>query len=147
MEEKYTLKDHLEAIAIAAFLVGLVVGGIVVFDWLNIARKWFDFTFWTAVVFGILAYQCADDLKKIRSLSVFVALVSVHIAAWVVYLRLGGGFPRFFAGGYALCLLEGGIGALIMVFVGGVRPRLIRQRRYRPDREFWGREKRNRKGG
>ncbi|MGA2632295.1 MAG: hypothetical protein ABSG54_19035 [Terriglobia bacterium] len=142
MEEKYTLKDHLEAMAIAAFLVGSLVGLVFVFDWLEIDFKWYRFVVSTGFVFGILAYVCAHDLRKIRSFAVFVALISVHIAGWVVYLRSGGGFPRFFIAGPAL---EVGIGALIMTFVGGVRPRLLRHRRYRPGGEFWEERKRNRK--
>ena len=134
MQKKPTLKEKLAIIAFAALVVGLLVGVIVLLDWLEVDLKWFRFVGWTGFVFGILAYGCAHDLKKIRSLSVFVALVSVHVVIWTVYLRSGSGFPRFFM---VVAPLEVGIGALIMTFVGGVRPRLLRHRKYRPGGDFW----------
>jgi hypothetical protein len=134
MEKKLTVKENLAMAALAALIVGSLVGVVVVLDWLEIDFKWFRFVGWTGFVFGILAYACAHDIKKIRTITTLVALLTVHMAVWVPHLRSGGGLPRLFV---VIAVLEVGIGALTLTFVGGVRARLPSHRKYRPGGQFW----------
>ncbi len=130
MQEKRTLKEKLAIITFAALANGVVFGVLLGLEWHNVDyKKWFGFALFTGLVFGVLLYVCAEDLRKTRSLLVLTALLTIHVAACVVYLRSTSSFPGVF---FFFAPFEAGIGALVMTFVGGVRPRLVRHRRYRP---------------
>lgn len=145
-QEKATPKEKVAVILFAALANAVFFGVLLGLAWYNIDyEKWFGFVLYTGLVFGVLVYICGEELRKTRSLSVFTVLLAIHVVAVVVYLRsrkeLPGVLFFFFFGP-----LEVGIGAFIMGTVGGVRPRLLRHRKYRPRGEFWTDREDNEKG-
>ena len=125
MEEKLTLKERIQVIAFAAFVNILIFGLLFVLD-----ERWFGLVAYTGLIFGVVVYAHAKDFKTVRSILVLGALFSIHVAACVVYLRGANRFPNFFFLFFAP--LEAGIVDLILTTVGGVRPRLRRQKRDGP---------------
>ncbi|MGD0923296.1 MAG: hypothetical protein ABSA70_16260 [Terriglobia bacterium] len=136
MQEKLTLKERFQLIAFALLANVCLFGLLPFLDWLGVdVKKWFGFVLWTGFVFGVVVYACGHGMKRMRSLLVFGGLLTIHVAACVVYLRTRSQFPSLFFLFFAP--LEAAIAASIMTTLGGVRPRLLRSRKYRPSGEFW----------
>jgi len=133
MAEKLTLKERLQLIAFAGLANAIVFGTLLTLAWHKIEyKKWFGFVVFTGLVFGIVLYAFSHGLKRIRSLLVFGALLAIHVAVCVIYLRSAIDFPIVFFAVFSP--FEAAIVGSIMTTIGGVRPRLPRHRRYRPER-------------
>jgi hypothetical protein len=130
MEERLTAKER------AAIITFALLANVVFFGLLFVLEaKWFKFIGWTGLVFGVVLYACWHGLKRIRSLLVFAALLTAHVALCAAYLRSATRFPILFFAFFAP--FEAAIAVFIMTTVGGVRPRPLRHRKSRPGGEFW----------
>lgn len=131
MKQKLTLKEKLQLIAFAAVANGIFFGVLLGLEWHKVEyKKWFDFLVFTGLVFGTVLYLCWRGLKRMRSFLVFGALLTIHVAICVVYLRSASHIPIVFFAWFSP--IEAAIVGLIMTTVGGIRPRLLRHKRYRP---------------
>jgi len=136
MGEKLTLNEKLQIMAVALIANVFLFGLLPFLDWLGVdVKKWFGFVLFTGLVFGVVLYACWHGLKRIRSLLVFAALLTAHVALCAAYLRSATRFPILFFAFFAP--FEAAIAVFIMTTVGGVRPRPLRHRKSRPGGEFW----------
>ncbi len=128
-QEKLTLKERLLLIAFAALANGVFFGLL-----FGLEKKWFGFVLFTGLVFGGIAYISDENLWKVRGLLVFGGLLAIHIAACFVYVNRATKFPATI---FFLAPFEAGLVGFILGTLGGVRPRLLRHRKYRAGGEFW----------
>lgn len=98
--------------AVLALAVGMEFEGL---NW----GKWLESVFWTALVFGAVAYQYGRSIDEIRRCSwLFHGMLAAHILLSILYLRSVADFPKalFFSSPVEIALVAG-----ILVFIGGAR--------------------------
>jgi len=131
MEQKTPATEKTAIIGIALLANALFFGVLFALAWYEVDyEKWLGLLIWTGFPFGVLFYACAHDLKKWRSRLVFTVLLAIHVLVCVFYLRSAHRFPNLLF--LFVAPFEVGFAAVVMTFVGGVRPRLLRHRKYRP---------------
>jgi len=85
----------LEGLKLFAIAVGcLVVFSIVFFIWVktglvrfNIPARWFGLFCWTCGLLWVILRQFKDDLRRVKFWVALLALLAVHVCAFVVVLR------------------------------------------------------------
>jgi hypothetical protein len=111
--------------SVMAFVGGVLVMGLLIFLSLNFEQadwmKWFGLALWTGVIFGLVAYKFGKAVSRGKCLWLFVAMLALHIAAMVEYLRFVDKFPNVFF--LLFSPVEAGIIALVLSLVNDVNLR------------------------
>lgn len=111
-DAKNSIMAFLSGVAVLALAVGMEFEGL---NW----EKWLASVFWTALVFGAVAYQYGESIDEISRCSwLFHGMLAAHILISILYLRSVADFPKalFFSSPIEIALVAG-----ILVFLGGAR--------------------------
>ena len=116
-DTKYSIIAALVGVAIACLMIGSGFAGVSDAAF----TKWWGFAVWTAAVFGIIVMEYGGKLKKAKPLSLFLAMVALHVSVLVYYLRSEDQFPNWFF--LFFFPLEAAVVAFVLVMVGDIASR------------------------
>jgi len=113
-DTKYSILAMLSGFAVFGLLLALGFAGV---DWAGAGREWFQLVLWTGFVFGLVAYHRRRWLARAKALIAFVAVMALHVAVLVWYVRAAGAFPNFVF--LILSPVEAALVALVVGLAGG----------------------------
>jgi lipoprotein signal peptidase len=117
---KQASKQDLKIAALAWASIAVMFGFIAILDWAVLDwKKWFSFVAWTAFLWGCLAFGFLDDLKKLRCLLVFMISLAIYTTCWLLVQSSGTRVRDLYY--MILSPFEAGLGAFILISVGGAR--------------------------